>query len=105
VPFDRASILRGILAACGKRPVSEAAKEDIVEEVEREVRRAFDREVPSLEIGQRVAARLRTLDEISYLRYASEYHGFTSLTELASEVSSLQARPKDDPGQQEFFSN
>jgi len=103
VPFDRSNILRGILAACGKRPVSETAKEEVVDAVEREVRREFDREVPSVEIGRRVAVRLKDLDEISYIRYASEYRGFTSIEDLASEVSSLQSEPKVAQGQQEFF--
>ncbi|MCP4759643.1 MAG: transcriptional repressor NrdR [Planctomycetes bacterium] len=103
VPFDRDNILRGILAACGKRPVSEADKESVVEHVERLVRRDFDLEVPSQEIGLRVAQFLKDLDDISYIRYASEYRGFEDLTELATEVSSLQSQPKDDPGQQDLF--
>ncbi len=105
VPFEPERILRGILAACGKRPVSEQAKEDIVERVERDVRREFDREVPSVEIGRRVAAELRSIDEIAYVRYASEYRGFSSLKELASEVSKIQSQTKDDPGQQSLFKN
>ncbi len=103
VPFKRENILHGIIAACGKRPVSEQAKDDVVERIEREVRRAFDREVPSVEIGKRVSAALRDLDEIAYIRYASEYREFDSLTELATEVSNLQSQPKDHPGQQDLF--
>ena len=56
-----------------------------------------------MEIGRRVAVRLKDLDEISYIRYASEYRGFTSIEDLASEVSSLQSEPKVAQGQQEFF--
>lgn len=103
VPFDRENILRGILAACGKRPVSETDKEAVVELVERHIRRDFDLEVPSHEIGLRVAQQLKDLDEISYIRYASEYRGFESLNDLVSEVSNLQSLPKDDPGQQDLF--
>jgi transcriptional repressor NrdR len=103
VPFDRENILRGILAACGKRPVAEQSKEDLVEQIERELRHDFDREVPSAEIGQRVATGLRGLDQIAYIRYASEYHGFESLSDLAEEVTNLQQTTTDDPGQQDLF--
>ena len=103
VPFDRQSILRGIIAACGKRPVPEESKESIAEHVERIVRQDFDREVPSFEIGQRVAALLRDVDDISYIRYASEYHDLASLDDLADEISDLQSEVKDDPGQQDLF--
>jgi len=103
VPFDRANILRGVIAACGKRPVSEDLKESVAEEVEAEVRQAFDREVPSVEIGRRVAACLRDIDEIAYIRYASEYYDFRSIDELAHEVSRVQSRTKQARGQGEFF--
>ena len=103
VPFDRDNILRGILAACGKRPVPEDAKEGVAETVERLVRQEFDREVPSIEIGRRVALLLQDIDDISYIRYASEYQGFTSLEDLADQIETLQEKPKDDPGQQDLF--
>jgi transcriptional repressor NrdR len=103
VPFERGNILRGILAACGKRPVPEEAKEGIAEQVERMVRQEFDREVPSMEIGRRVAALLRSVDDISYIRYSSEYREFTSLEDLADQISTMQEEPRDDPGQQDLF--
>lgn len=103
VPFDRNNILRGLLAACGKRPVPEEAKEGIAEQVERMVRQQFDREVPSVEIGRRVASLLRNVDDIAFIRYASEYHAFTSLDDLADQISSMKDQPKDDPGQQDLF--
>ena len=67
------------------------------------VRQDFDREVPSFEIGQRVAAMLRDVDDISYIRYASEYHDLASLDDLADEISDLRSEVKDDPGQQDLF--
>ena len=103
VPFDRANILRGVIAACGKRPVPEDRKESVAEEVEADVRQAFDREVPSVEIGRRVAACLRDIDEIAYIRYASEYYDFRSIDELAHEVSRVQSRTRQARGQAEFF--
>ncbi|MBM4112979.1 MAG: transcriptional repressor NrdR [Phycisphaerae bacterium] len=92
-PFDAGKILTGLRAACGKRPISEANKEALVHSVDREIHRDFDREVPSAEVGRRVAARLRDLDPIAYIRFASEHLEFTSLEELTNEVAELQARP------------
>ena len=103
VPYDRSNVLRGIIAACGKRPVSEDRKEAVADAVEIEVRQAYDREVPSVEIGRRVAARLRDVDPIAYIRYASEYYEFRTLEDLAKEVSREQSRARPAQGQGEFF--
>jgi transcriptional repressor NrdR len=103
VPFDPQSILRGIQAACGKRPVSEQTKVSISQEIEEIVHRDYDREVPSAEIGRLVAARLRDADKIAYIRYASEHYDFRTLQELADELADLQARPPDLPNQQALF--
>ncbi|MHC4219312.1 MAG: transcriptional regulator NrdR [Planctomycetota bacterium] len=103
VPFELDSVVKGLQAACGKRPVSEQAKLQIAHDVEESVHREFDREVPSNEIGKRVAAHLREVDEIAYIRYASEYHEFRTLDEFAQELSDLKARPKNLPNQQGLF--
>ena len=103
VPFEVDSVIKGLQAACGKRPVPEQAKMRIAQEVEEAVHREFDREVPSHEIGRRVAARLREVDHIAYIRYASEYHEFRTLDEFAEEVRDLQAHPKDLPNQRGLF--
>jgi len=102
-PFDASKILGGVRAACGKRPVSEAEKEELVRGIEQQVMREFDREVPSREIGRRVAMRLRDLDEIAYVRFASEYLKFDSLEEFQKQVSELQARPRPLPNQVPLF--
>ena len=103
VPFDRENVLKGVQAACGKRPISEEEKSALVQDVEEEVRRDYDREVPSREIGQRVAARLKDLDPIAYIRYASEYYGFKTLEEFAEELRELQSRIPDLPNQAALF--
>jgi transcriptional repressor NrdR len=103
VPFDTDNVLKGLQAACGKRPVSEETKIRIAHETEEELHREFDREVPSTEIGRRVAAKLREIDEIAYIRYASEYHEFRTLDEFAEELSELKARPKQLPNQRGLF--
>lgn len=103
VAFDPTNVLKGIQAACGKRPIPEEAKLRIVQEVEDEVHREFDREVPSAEIGKRVAIRLREVDEIAYIRYASEYYNFRSLDEFAEELTDLKSRPPRAPNQADLF--
>ncbi len=103
VPFESQSVLKGLQAACGKRPVSEEIKQRIAAETEEEIHREFDREVRSAEIGLRVAAKLREVDEIAYIRYASEYYEFRSLDELAAEVSDLKNRPRNLSNQQKLF--
>lgn len=103
VAFDRENILRGVQAACGKRPIAEGAKVELVDLVEEEVHRDFDREVPSDEIGRRVIARLRDLDQIAYIRYASEYYNFRTLDEFEEELSELKSRPRALPNQTPLF--
>ncbi len=103
VAFDRENILRGVQAACGKRPIAEPSKIELVDLVEEEVHRDFDREVPSDEIGRRVIARLRDLDQIAYIRYASEYYNFRTLDEFEEELSELKARPRALPNQTALF--
>jgi len=103
VPFDPQNMTRGIQAACGKRPVSEEDKLRIVREIDDEIHREFDREVPSEEIGKRVVARLREIDPIAYIRYASEYYDFRTLDEFADELSDLKSRARNLPNQQDLF--
>jgi transcriptional repressor NrdR len=103
VPFNRENVLRGINAACGKRPVAEDAKQRIVDEVEEELHREFEREVPSKAIGEKVMARLRQLDEVAYVRYASEYYQFQSVGQFVEELKHLDGRIKDVKDQQQLF--
>lgn len=102
-PFDPEKILRSIQLACGKRPVSEAVRARIAEEVEEELHREFDREVESLEIGRRVAAKLRDVDEIAYIRFASEYEQFKSVSDILDIAQQLAGRARDVKEQQRLF--
>ena len=104
VPFDANKVLQGLLSACGKRPIPEDQKIAIVRDVEEDLIQTFDREVPSKEIGIRVAMQLKTIDSISYIRYASEYFNFQNLEELSKEVSELQEEPPIIPTQSDLFS-
>jgi transcriptional repressor NrdR len=103
VPFDGGSLARGLQAACGKRPIAQDAKDRLVQELEDELHRDFDREVESAEIGRRLAARLRDLDPIAYVRFASEHYGFASIEEFAAEMVELQNRPRPLANERELF--
>ncbi|GJQ30988.1 MAG: transcriptional repressor NrdR [Phycisphaerae bacterium] len=102
-PFTRENILRGIQSACGKRPIPEEVKERLVDAVEEDIHRAHDREVTSSAIGERVMARLREIDEVAWVRFASEYYQFKSVEELRQQLRLLDDRVKDVKDQQKLF--
>ena len=105
VPWDKDKIMAGLERACFKRPVPEEELHRIADEVEEEVRGAFDREVPSTSIGQLVIDRLRRLDQVAYVRFASVYREFKTLEDLVAEAKAvIDARHYDDvPGQGKLF--
>ena len=103
IPFDPEKVLRGLQAACGKRGIPEDRKIAIVRDVEEELMELFEREVPSKEVGLRVANQLKSVDQIVYIRYASEYFNFQDLEALSREVSELQEEPPIIPKQSDLF--
>lgn len=103
VPFDRENILRGVQAACGKRKITVESQQHLVDAVEEELHREFDREVSAEVVGQRVMARLRDLDEVAYVRFASEYMKFRSVDEIKGLLEGLGNRVKDVKEQQKLF--
>ncbi len=102
-PFDRQKIISGIHAACGKRPIAEAVKEQLADEIEETLHREFDREVNSRVVGERVMVRLRDIDEVAYIRFASEYYQFRSVDELKRQLELLDGRIKDAKAQVKLF--
>lgn len=104
VAFCRENILRGIEAACGKRKVSEQAKQRIVDEIDDELHREFDREVDSQVIGERVLRKLLNLDEVAFIRFASEYYRFKNVADIMAELEQVDGRVKDVKDQQSLFS-
>jgi transcriptional repressor NrdR len=88
-PFDRNKIVSGLKRAAAKRPVSTAAIEVLAEEVEREVSELGQAEVSAQDIGARVLPRLRQLDEVSYVRFASIYRDFRDIEEFAKELGEV----------------
>ena len=105
VPWNKEKIMDGLERACFKRPVPEEELTRIADEVEEEVRGAFDREVPSTAIGQLVVDKLRRLDQVAYVRFASVYREFKTLEDLVAEAKAvIDARHYDDvPGQGKLF--
>src|SRR6185312_4726136 len=104
VPWDRTRILSGLERACFKRPVPENELLRIVDEVEEEVFKTHDREVPSALIGQLVTDRLRRLDQVAYVRFASVYRQFKTLEELVDAARAvIDAKRFEDPSQGRLF--
>jgi transcriptional repressor NrdR len=94
--FDRAKIVEGVATACQKRPVSAEQIEALVSDVERDVQELGEREIRTSAIGEAVMRRLRRLDEVAYVRFASVYRAFRDVGEFMSELETL-AR-KGSPG-------
>lgn len=104
VPFDRSKVLVGLERACYKRPIEAEALQGIVDEIEEEIHKVHDKEVPSSAIGEMAIERLRTLDQVAYVRYASVYRRFKTLEELVDEAKAvIEARQYDVPGQGKLF--
>jgi len=93
-PFDRQKVLRSLRIACNKRPVSPDTLEEEAETLERELSETGEREVSSLVIGEQVMERLRRLDQVAYVRFASVYKSFRDIDEFMREMSVL-VRPKE----------
>jgi len=94
-PYDRAKLMAGLKKACNKRPVSMETLEKTLDEIERSLQEMGEKEVPSTKIGDAVLAKLREIDEVAYVRFASVYLPFKDAGELMNEVQRLM-RSKGD---------
>ena len=104
VPYEQKKMLGGLEKACYKRPVSAEDLQKLVDEVEEEIFRRYDREVQSLEIGRAIASRLRRIDQVAYVRFASIYKQFRDLDDLLDEVRDvLESGQPETPGQGRLF--
>jgi transcriptional repressor NrdR len=90
--FDRQKLLGGIVKACAKRPIPMEAIEAVVDEIEMELHAMGRSEVDSQKIGQMVMERLRVLDDVAYVRFASVYRRFADLDSLAIEIQRLKEK-------------
>jgi len=89
-PFDRAKLLRGLLVATAKRDVSVERLEGLIDDIESELHNTFRYEVESKQLGDMVLRRLRDLDKVAYVRFASVYKEFQDLDEFTSELKALK---------------
>lgn len=97
-PFDRNKIERGLHFAFAKRPVAQSDLKALAEEIEREVSEMGVPEIASREIGELVLPRLRALDQVAYVRFASIYRDFRDLDGFAKELDALKgAEPPEPP--------
>jgi transcriptional repressor NrdR len=87
--FDREKLLNGLLRACEKRPVSVDDLEKMVDEIEGQILNTLKREITSQEIGEMVMARLKDLDEVAYVRFASVYRQFRDINTFMDELRKL----------------
>lgn len=91
-PFERNKLLASIQVACAKRPVSRSEIEAIADDIEDELKASDEREVASDRIGEMVMDRLRGLDQVAYVRFASVYRNFQDTTEFMEEIRELVRR-------------
>jgi len=87
--FDRQKVLAGLLKACEKRPVAMSKLETLVNEIEGHVAESPDRERPAAELGELVMNRLKKLDKVAYVRFASVYQDFKDVREFMDELKDL----------------
>ena len=87
--FDRNKVMNGLIRACEKRPVSFSTMEEIVNEIEQTLQNEMDREIPSARIGELVMDRLKQVDEVAYVRFASVYRQFKDISTFMAELNKL----------------
>ena len=90
VPFDREKILSGVRKACEKRPVAADDMEKLVSNVEDEINKNYEREVPTRAIGEMVMERLKALDSVAYVRFASVYREFKDPQEFVNAIQGVK---------------
>ena len=89
--FDRQKVLRGMIRACEKRPVPLAELERITDEIEQELQNSMEREIRTEDVGEKVMDRLRKVDQVAYVRFASVYRQFKDLDTFMAELNKLLA--------------
>jgi transcriptional repressor NrdR len=88
-PFERNKIMAGMLRACEKRPISVNQLESIANQIEKSVQDSSDRELSTSEIGKIIMRRLKALDKVAYVRFASVYLEFEDVSEFMNELKAL----------------
>lgn len=88
--FDRNKVMKGMLRACEKRPITMQVLEEAISQIESTLQSATDREVSSVRIGELIMEKLKEIDEVAYVRFASVYKAFDSASAFIEEISKLQ---------------
>lgn len=102
-PYNREKIAAGVHAACGKRPIPEPDVLRLIEEVEDELHRKYDREAPSTAVGELVMERLKKIDNVAFIRFASEYYQFKRIEDIVQMIEETAKLPRDVKNQQALF--
>lgn len=87
--FDHVKLINGMVRACEKRPVSLAQLEKIADEIEQELQSALEREISTVDIGEMVMRRIKEVDEVAYVRFASVYRSFKDINTFMEELTKL----------------
>lgn len=87
--FDRQKVINALLKACGKRPVAIADMEAVVDDIEKELSNSLTQEVQSEQVGEMIMGRLKELDEVAYVRFASVYRSFKDINTFMEELKKL----------------
>jgi len=103
VPYNRDKILAGIQKACYKRPLSMQQIMELTEEIEEEILRQSGQEVSARQIGDIAMRKLKYLDKVAYIRFASVYHEFQEVAQFIEEVHEAMHHTDDMPGQKNLF--
>lgn len=88
-PFDAQKIKRGIIKACEKRPITMSQIDEAVADIEKQIYNSLDQEVSSAKIGEMVMEKLKTLDEVAYVRFASVYRKFKDITTFIEFLNNI----------------
>lgn len=92
--FDRDKVRRGVIRACEKRPISAESIEKVVDEIEADLRKSGQNELSSKEVGEIVTKKLKKLDKIAYIRFASVYRQFADISDFEKELANLSKKFK-----------
>lgn len=87
--FDRQKIINGLMKACEKRPVTLTSMEDMTDEIENFIYNSLEKEITSEKIGEMIMERLRRLDEVAYVRFASVYRQFKDINTFMTELNKI----------------
>ncbi len=87
--FDRNKILKGMMRACEKRPIPSSVLDEAIDDIESTLQCSTEREVTSVRIGEMIMEKLRNIDEVAYVRFASVYKDFSSASAFIDEISKL----------------